>query len=61
LFLNAILPPDAHPGSLEARIAREASPLTHVSPGDPPFLLIHGEADDTVPIRFSEAMYAGDE
>jgi acetyl esterase/lipase len=58
LFLNAILRPDTHPGSLEARRAREASPVTHVSPGDPPFLLIHGEADDTVPIRFSEAMYA---
>jgi acetyl esterase/lipase len=58
LFLEAVLRPDASPGSIEARRAREASPLTHISPGDPPFFLIHGEADDVVPIRFSEAMYA---
>jgi acetyl esterase/lipase len=58
LFLNAVLRPDAAPGSVEARRARDASPVAHVSPGDPPFLLIHGEADDVVPIRFSEAFYA---
>jgi acetyl esterase/lipase len=61
LFLNAVLRPDAlraEHASVEARRAREASPIAHVTPGDPPFFLIHGEADDVVPIRFSEAFYA---
>lgn len=31
-----------------------ASPTTHVSNDDPPFLLIHGEADPTVPFSQSE-------
>lgn len=31
------------------RILREASPITHVKPGLPPFLLIHGDRDDKVP------------
>jgi acetyl esterase/lipase len=30
-------------------LARQASPLSHVSPGAPPFLLLHGEADRFVP------------
>jgi acetyl esterase/lipase len=35
---------------------REASPITYVSADDPPFLLIHGDADDVVPFRQSELM-----
>lgn len=35
---------------------REASPLTHVSSRDAPTLLIHGDADDVVPITQSQAM-----
>jgi acetyl esterase/lipase len=35
---------------------REASPVTHVTPDDPPFLLIHGDVDDVVPFRQSELM-----
>ncbi|MEO6992508.1 MAG: alpha/beta hydrolase [Lacunisphaera sp.] len=34
-------------------ILREISPLNHVRPGLPPFLLIHGDADKTVPIQQS--------
>jgi acetyl esterase/lipase len=30
-------------------LAAQASPVTHVSPGAPPFLLLHGEADRFVP------------
>jgi acetyl esterase/lipase len=30
-------------------LAAQASPLTHVSPGAPPFLLLHGEADRFIP------------
>lgn len=34
----------------------EASPITYVSADAPPFLLIHGDADDTVHINQAEAM-----
>ena len=40
----------------EARVYREASPISHVTAGDPPVLLMHGEVDDTVPIAESEKM-----
>jgi len=33
-----------------------ASPAVHATAGDPPFLLIHGTADDVVPIRQSRSM-----
>ncbi len=56
MLLSAVVSPDADPGSVEFRRALEASPITHVTPDDPPFLLIHGEADDVVPIAQSEAM-----
>jgi acetyl esterase/lipase len=56
MLLGAVVPPDAELGSIEYRRAREASPIAHVSPGDPPFYLVHGEADDVVPITHSEAM-----
>ena len=34
----------------------EASPVTHVTADDPPFLLIHGDADDVVPFEQSEEL-----
>ncbi|HEU5317977.1 MAG TPA: alpha/beta hydrolase [Chloroflexota bacterium] len=58
LFLGAQLNPEADPGSIEQRRAVEASPITHVGPDAPPFLLIHGDADETVPYAQSEAMEA---
>jgi acetyl esterase/lipase len=36
--------------------AREASPLSYVSREDPPFLIIHGDKDQTVPIEQSEIL-----
>jgi dipeptidyl aminopeptidase/acylaminoacyl peptidase len=36
--------------------ARAASPVTHVHPGAPPFLLRHGTADRFVPSRQSERL-----
>jgi acetyl esterase/lipase len=45
-------------GTVEARIYREASPISYVTADDPPVLLMHGEADETVPIKQSEAMEA---
>jgi alpha-L-fucosidase 2 len=39
-------------------LLREASPLPQVKRGLPPFLLVHGTADTTVPIAQSETMRA---
>jgi len=36
---------------------RKANPITYVTPDDPPFLIVHGEADRTVPINQSEFLY----
>lgn len=38
-------------------LAALASPITHVSPDDPPFLIMHGELDQVVPCGQSEALY----
>lgn len=38
------------------KLYASASPLTHVTPGAPPVLLIHGDADEVVPIGDSVAM-----
>ena len=35
----------------------EASPVSHVTPDDPPFLLIHGDRDDLVPVEQSQLMF----
>lgn len=37
-------------------IAREISPVTHVTPDDPPTLILHGDADKLVPIQQAEVM-----
>ena len=44
--------------SMEYKSARAASPITYVSADDPPALLIHGDADRTVPFHQSELMEA---
>ncbi len=44
--------------TLEYRRYWEASPAAYVSPDDPPFLLIHGTADDRVPYARSEEFAA---
>jgi acetyl esterase/lipase len=38
-------------------IVREFAPLTHVKPGYPPTLLLHGTADETMPVEESLALY----
>jgi acetyl esterase/lipase len=35
-------------------LAREASPILHVSRDDPPFLIMHGDLDDVVPVQQSQ-------
>lgn len=46
-------PPAAVPGA-----AAQASPITHVSPGAPPFVLLHGAADRLVPCVQSERLHS---
>ena len=46
------------PETIEHRTYWEASPAAHVSPDDPPFLLVHGTADDRVPYARSEEFAA---
>jgi dipeptidyl aminopeptidase/acylaminoacyl peptidase len=38
-------------------MAAEASPITHVAPAAPPFLLLHGAADRFIPCAQSERLY----
>lgn len=42
------------PDAPETRRYRDASPVAYVSSDDPPFLLVHGDADRTVPFDQSE-------
>ncbi|HEX8160244.1 MAG TPA: prolyl oligopeptidase family serine peptidase, partial [Solirubrobacteraceae bacterium] len=46
-------------GSLHAKqdLVRMANPITYVHPNPPPFLIIHGEEDDVVPIGQSQLLY----
>lgn len=37
--------------------AARANPVTYVDPGDPPFLIVHGDKDATVPINQSQLLY----
>lgn len=54
LFLGFPLGGKLEPGSIEYRRAVEASPIFHITPDAPPFMLVHGEQDDIVPIAQSE-------
>ena len=44
-------PKEANPASLA--LLRATAPINHVTPGLPPFLLLHGDADKTVPLQES--------
>lgn len=39
-------------------LLRAASPINHITPAAPPFLLIHGDADKTVPFAMTDAFLA---
>ena len=39
-------------------LSESVSPVLHASPDDPPTLLIHGDADDLVPVGTSKQMHA---
>jgi acetyl esterase/lipase len=38
--------------------AARANPITYADAGDPPFLIVHGDQDSTVPIQQSELLFA---
>jgi alpha-L-fucosidase 2 len=44
-------PKEANPASLA--LLRATAPINHVTPGLPPFLILHGDADKTVPLQES--------
>jgi acetyl esterase/lipase len=46
------------PARYDVKRFRDAAPVTHVTADDPPFLLIHGDADKTVPYSQSELLEA---
>jgi acetyl esterase/lipase len=46
------------PSRFDPKRFREAAPVNHVTADDPPFLLIHGDGDKTVPFNQSEMMEA---
>jgi len=41
----------------DSKVLVQASPAHNVSPDDPPFLIIHGEMDELVPIAQGRALY----
>jgi acetyl esterase/lipase len=55
-FPNADIETMKQVGFGEDNVA-EASPITHVTADDPPFLLIHGDQDAVVPYEQSQLMY----
>ena len=53
------VPPEDHLlRGLEGQTRADASPVTHVTPGSPPFLLLHGTADWLVPYGQSRQLAA---
>ena len=58
LFLGVAANQPRQKGSSEYKTIWAASPINYVSPDDPPFLLVHGDADRTVPFHQSEMMEA---
>lgn len=55
-FPNADIELMRHVGFGEDNIV-QASPITHVTEDDPPFLLIHGDQDEVVPVEQSQLLY----
>jgi acetyl esterase/lipase len=58
LLLGARVDDSTAKNSVEYKMASMASPINYVSADDPPILLMHGDADRTVPFQQSELMEA---
>ena len=50
--------PGTPAAEMSADKRRDVSPVTFVSPDDPPMLIVHGDADVVVPIQHAEALAA---
>ncbi|WP_329000654.1 prolyl oligopeptidase family serine peptidase [Kribbella sp. NBC_00709] len=44
-------------GGTQVERLRAASPVTHVTAGAPPYLIIHGTSDETVPYEQAELLH----
>jgi len=42
---------------LDDPLLKMASPISHITPDDPPFLILQGEEDDVVPVHQSQLLY----
>jgi acetyl esterase/lipase len=58
LFLGVASNQQLTKNSIEYKTVSAASPISYVSAATPPFLLIHGDADEVVPFHQSEIMEA---
>jgi acetyl esterase/lipase len=56
LFVGTRITPNTPPTAADAKRFLAASPVSHVTADDPPFLMMHGDADMTVPITQSAEM-----
>ncbi len=45
------------PLATKAELAQQANPITYASAADPPFLILHGDADPLVPVNQSDALH----
>ncbi len=50
--------PGTPAGEMSAELKTSVSPISHVSQDDPPILLVHGDADDIVPIEHARRLDA---
>ena len=55
-FMGMRFPKNAKKGMVEFDEYWQASPINHISPDDPPILLMHGDKDETVPLEQSVEM-----
>lgn len=46
------------PARKNPKLAAKANPITYISKSDPPFLLVHGDDDQVVPLGQSEIFYS---
>lgn len=46
-------------GTVEEKpeLAKRVNPITHITPDDPPFLIVHGDRDPVVPLNQSELLF----
>jgi dipeptidyl aminopeptidase/acylaminoacyl peptidase len=54
---GVMLPPVFGTTDRNSEIVSKASPVTHVTSDDPPFLILHGDKDILVPLSQSEVLY----